>query len=70
MTLFFKIYFNDCLCLLDGRLSQLHTFIVQVDEIYNTSMTINNTVKYFRSQGNTSSMSTFDRVIDRLHHEN
>ncbi|CAF1143331.1 unnamed protein product [Rotaria sordida] len=35
--------FNDCLCLLDGRLSQLHTFIVKVYRIHNTSMIINNT---------------------------
>ncbi len=31
--------FNDCLCLLDGCLSQLHTFIVEVDRIHKTSMT-------------------------------
>ncbi|CAM4821197.1 unnamed protein product [Rotaria magnacalcarata] len=48
-----RVYnFNDCLCLLDGDLSQLHTFIVQVDTIYNTSMIINNmktvsTLKHF-----------------------
>jgi hypothetical protein len=57
--------FNDCLCLLDGRLSQLHTFIVQVDHICDTSMIINNTVKYFKSHGNTF-MSTFDRVLSHL----
>ena len=46
-----RVYsFNDCLCLLDGRLSQLHTLIVEVDRIYKTSMTINNTVKYFKLQ--------------------
>ncbi|CAF4198518.1 unnamed protein product, partial [Rotaria sordida] len=39
--------FDDCLCLLDGRLSQLHTFIVQVNYIEDTSIIINNTVKYF-----------------------
>ncbi|CAF1150043.1 unnamed protein product [Rotaria sordida] len=33
--------FNDCLCLLDGRLYQLQTFIVEVDKINTTSMTIN-----------------------------
>ncbi|CAF3472364.1 unnamed protein product [Rotaria socialis] len=48
-----RVYnFNDCLCLLDGDLSQLHTFIVQVDTIYNTSMIINimktvSTLKHF-----------------------
>ncbi|CAF3344939.1 unnamed protein product [Rotaria sp. Silwood2] len=26
--------FDDCLCLLDGRLSQLHTFIITLDYIY------------------------------------
>ncbi|CAF1494428.1 unnamed protein product [Rotaria sordida] len=40
--------FDDCLCLLDGRLSQLHTFIVQVNYIEDTSIIINNTVKYFK----------------------
>ncbi|CAF1265116.1 unnamed protein product [Rotaria sordida] len=30
-----KMYnFDDCLCLLDGRLSQLHTFIITLDYIY------------------------------------
>ncbi|CAF4100424.1 unnamed protein product [Rotaria sordida] len=28
--------FDDCLCLLDGRLSQLHTFIITLDYIYDT----------------------------------
>jgi len=35
---------DDCLCLLDGRLSQLHTFIVKIDETENSSITIDNTV--------------------------
>ncbi|CAF1139477.1 unnamed protein product [Adineta steineri] len=35
--------FDDCLCLLDRRFTQLHTFIVQVDRIYHTSMIIKNT---------------------------
>ncbi|CAF3640832.1 unnamed protein product [Rotaria sordida] len=42
--------FNDCLCLLDGRLCQLQTFIVEVDKINTTSMTINHSVKYFKLQ--------------------
>ncbi|CAF1472478.1 unnamed protein product [Rotaria sordida] len=42
--------FNDCLCLLDGHLCQLQTFIVEVDKIITTSMTINNSVKYFKLQ--------------------
>ncbi|CAF4075465.1 unnamed protein product [Rotaria sordida] len=33
--------FDDCLCLLDGRLSQLHTFIVKVGTINNTSKIMN-----------------------------
>jgi hypothetical protein len=57
--------FNDCLCLLDGRLSQLHTFIVKVDRICDTSITINNTVKYLKSHENTF-MSTFDRVLSHI----
>jgi hypothetical protein len=40
--------FDDCLCLLDGRLSQLHTFIVKLDYIDASSMIINNTVKNYR----------------------
>ncbi|CAF2142563.1 unnamed protein product [Rotaria magnacalcarata] len=35
--------FDDCLCLLDGHLTQLHTFIVKVEHIIDTSMTIKNT---------------------------
>ncbi|CAF1530911.1 unnamed protein product [Rotaria sp. Silwood1] len=35
--------FNDCLCLLNGHLSQLHTFIVEINMIRKTLMTINNT---------------------------
>jgi hypothetical protein len=42
--------FNACLCLLDGRLSQLQTFIVELDKINTASMNINNTVKYFKLQ--------------------
>ncbi|CAF3477094.1 unnamed protein product [Rotaria socialis] len=38
--------FDDCLCLIDGHLTQLHTFIVKVEHINNTSMTIKNPVKY------------------------
>ncbi len=60
--------FNDCLCLLDGRLNQLHTFIVQVDQIYKTSMTINNMVKYFQSQRNTFIL-TFEKVLSHLYSE-
>jgi hypothetical protein len=41
--------FDDCLRLLDGHLTQLHTFIVKVGWIIDTSMTIKNTVKCFKS---------------------
>jgi hypothetical protein len=41
--------FHDCLWLVDGHLSQLHTFIVYVQYIYKTSRTINNTVRYLIS---------------------
>ena len=40
-----KIYnFDDCLCLIDGRLSQLHTLIVNVDFVHNSTMNISNQV--------------------------
>jgi hypothetical protein len=42
--------FSDCLALLDGRLCQLQTFIVKVDKIITTSMTMNNTVRYLKFQ--------------------
>ncbi|CAF1313478.1 unnamed protein product [Rotaria sp. Silwood1] len=35
-------YFNDCLCLFDGRFNQLHTVIVKVEIIENSSQIINN----------------------------
>ncbi|CAF0940590.1 unnamed protein product [Rotaria sordida] len=34
--------FNDCLWLLNGHLSQLHTLVVHVEYIHNTSKIINN----------------------------
>ncbi|CAF0776093.1 unnamed protein product [Adineta steineri] len=34
---------NDCICLLNGHLSQLHTLIVEIDWIRRTSMALNNT---------------------------
>ena len=39
------VTFNDCLCLLDGRLSQMHTLIVNVQRIRQTSMVNKNKVK-------------------------
>ncbi|CAF4713281.1 unnamed protein product, partial [Rotaria sp. Silwood2] len=35
-------YFNDCLCLFDGRFTQLQTVIVKVEIIENSSQIINN----------------------------
>jgi hypothetical protein len=40
--------FNDCICLLNGDLSQLHTLIVEIDSIRKTSMTMNNTVRFLK----------------------
>ncbi len=37
--------FNDCLCLLDGRLSQLRVFIVRIIFISDINLSINNTVR-------------------------
>lgn len=37
--------FDDCLCLLDGRLSQLRTFIVRIDFICNSKLSVNNIVR-------------------------
>jgi hypothetical protein len=39
--------FDDCLRLLDGRLSELHTFIVKVNYIENSAMTLDNKVNNF-----------------------
>ncbi|CAM4966212.1 unnamed protein product [Rotaria socialis] len=39
--------FDDCLCLLDERLSQLNTFIIKIDKIQNSSKTLDNKVQYF-----------------------
>ncbi len=55
--------FNDCLCLLNGHLCQLETFIVEVDLIRNTSMTINNKVKYFKLHKNSTFISVFDKAF-------
>ncbi|CAF2104619.1 unnamed protein product [Rotaria magnacalcarata] len=35
--------FDDCQCLLDGRLSQLRTFMVRIDFISNSKLSVNNT---------------------------
>jgi hypothetical protein len=40
---------DDCLYLLDGRLSQLHTFIVEVSRMLYSPMIHNKTVKIFIS---------------------
>jgi hypothetical protein len=39
--------FDDCLVLLDGRLCHLSTFNVTICHIDNSSLTIDNTVKYY-----------------------
>ncbi|CAF2648949.1 unnamed protein product [Rotaria sp. Silwood2] len=39
--------FDDCLCLLDGRLSQLHTLIVKLDYVRHSTIIINNDVKKY-----------------------
>ncbi|CAF4192955.1 unnamed protein product, partial [Rotaria magnacalcarata] len=36
-------YFEDCLCLLDGRLKQLNAFIVQINDIDNHPLMVHNT---------------------------
>jgi hypothetical protein len=41
--------FGDCLCLLDGRLSQLHTFIINLDYIHNSLKTRRNSSKIIQS---------------------
>ncbi|CAF3169346.1 unnamed protein product [Rotaria socialis] len=43
-------HFNDCLCLLDERFTHLHTVIVKVEIIKNSSNAINNKVTYFQSR--------------------
>lgn len=40
--------FDDFLWTLDGHFSQLHTLIVYIEYIRNTSMIIKNTVRYFK----------------------
>jgi len=37
--------FDDCLCLLDDRFTQLHTIIMKVEIVKNSSRTLNNKVK-------------------------
>ncbi len=39
--------FDDCLWLLDGHFSKLHTLIVHVEHIHNTTRIINNKVQIF-----------------------
>jgi hypothetical protein len=39
--------FDDCLCLLDGRLTQLHTLIVKLDHVRFSSIIINDEVNAF-----------------------
>lgn len=37
--------FDDCLCLIDGRLSQLHKLVVNLDFVRHSSINLNNQVK-------------------------
>jgi len=41
--------FNDCLCLLDGRLSQLRKLYVFISKIYRPSLSIENLVRKYIS---------------------
>ncbi len=41
------VHFEDCLCLLDGRLKQLSTFIVQIHYIFNRPLIARNTVSSY-----------------------
>ncbi|CAF4160160.1 unnamed protein product [Rotaria sp. Silwood2] len=43
--------FDDCLCLLDGRLRQLHTLIVKLDYVRYSRIIINNEVKNSTIEG-------------------
>ena len=38
--------FDDCLCLIDGRLSQLHTLVVNLDFVRDSTLNINSQVTY------------------------
>jgi hypothetical protein len=40
--------FNDCICLLNGDINQLHTLVVEIDSICKTLMTMNNTVRFLK----------------------
>jgi hypothetical protein len=40
-------YFDDCFCLLDSRLSQLHPLIVKLDYVRHPRIIINNEVKNY-----------------------
>ncbi|CAF4659972.1 unnamed protein product [Rotaria socialis] len=65
--------FNDCLWLLNGHLSQLHTLVVHVEHIHNTSNIINNrkTVSNLKCFSLTSFSITLEydnQIIPLLHH--
>ncbi|CAF3340005.1 unnamed protein product [Rotaria sp. Silwood2] len=65
--------FNDCLWLLNGHLSQLHTLVVHVEHIHNTSEIINNkkTVSNLKCFSLTSFSITLEydnQIIPLLHH--
>ena len=74
--------FDDCLCLLDGRLNQLHTFIIKLEYvhdpsllrrtpseiIHNSSILLNNTVK--KSNTKTFSFPALVKIIYLFYRKN
>ncbi|CAF3314482.1 unnamed protein product [Rotaria socialis] len=65
--------FDDCLCLLDGRLSQLNTFIIEIDKIQNSSKILDNkkilhNLKCFSLIATTRTDAYDTRVVPLLRH--
>ncbi|CAM4820753.1 unnamed protein product [Rotaria magnacalcarata] len=65
--------FDDCLCLLDGRLSQLNTFIIKIDKIQNSSKTLDNkkilyNLKCFSLISTTRTNAYDTQIVPLLHH--
>jgi hypothetical protein len=53
LELHINVYlFDDCLYILDGRLNQLHTLFVHVDQICPLRATFNNKVRYRNKKNN------------------
>lgn len=57
--------FNDCLCLLDGRFSQLHTLHINIADISSSQLTNNKTVNCFVSYLNEIEFVCFFLVFSR-----